>query len=302
MSLTYSPTSLEKGLKTVFVNSFEGQTSYADQICYVESSASDKEKYEWLGQAPQMTELKGQRIVTPLTDTGYELENKIYTSTIEIQRKHLDDNQTGSVKRRIAQMAVEASGHVNKLVIDTLVNGTSATLGLCYDGSAFFGNSHPVRADEGAVQDNLAAGTGTSTSACAVDFGIAKGTLLSFKSESGSPFHGDGGGTFAVVAPPQMEKAWNEVLGAGMISNTTNMQSGMAQLIISPRLSDVDDWYLLRTDHLRGLIFQERDALEFAALESNTESAFMRESYHYGCRARYASGYGFWQSAVKTVN
>ena len=299
MSLTYSPTSLEKGLKTLFIESFQAETSYADRVCYVESSASDKEKYEWLGAAPQMTELKGQRIVTPLSDTGYELENKIYTSTIEIQRKHLDDNQTGSIKRRISQMALEASGHVNKLVIDALVDGTSDA---CYDGTAFFGNSHPARADEGGTQDNLLGGTGNTTSACATDFAAAKAAMLSFKSESGGVFHGDGGGSYIVIAPPQMEKSWLEVLGAGMISNTTNMQSGMAQLITSPRLTDTNDWYLLRADHLRGLIFQERDALEFTALETNTESAFMRETYSYGCRARYACGYGFWQAAVKTVN
>lgn len=281
------------------MESFNAEESYASKLAYVQSSQSDKEKYEWLGQAPQMSELKGTRHVTPLSDTGYELTNTTYTATIEVKRTDLDDNQSGSIRMRIQQMAATASAHQNKLIINALINGTSD---LCYDGTAYFGNSHTARADEGGVQDNLLGGSGTSAAAIAADFAAAKAALLNFKDEAGEPFHGDGGGSYAVVCPPAMEKNFREVLGATIISNTSNMQAGMADLIVSPRLSDADDWYLLRTDSLRGLIFQERDALEFSSLESNTESAFMREIFSYGVRARYACGYGFWQCGVKQVN
>ena len=246
-----------------------------------------------------MSELKGTRHVTPLSDTGYTLNNTVYTATIEVKRTDLDDNQSGSIRRRIQQMAATASAHVNKLVINALIDGTTDT---CYDGTAFFGNSHTARADEGGVQDNLLAGSGVTTAAIATDFAASKAALLGYKNEAGEPFHGDGAGSFAVVAPPGLEKNFREVLGASMISQTSNMQAGMADLIISPRLSDANDWYMLRTDSLRGLIFQERDALEFSSLETNTESAFMREIYSYGVRARYAAGYGFWQCATKSVN
>ena len=299
MSLVYSSTSLEKGLKALFMESFNAEDSLAPKLCYVESSESDKEKYEWLGQAPQMSELKGTRHVTPLSDTGYTLNNTVYTATIEVKRTDLDDNQSGSIRRRIQQMAATASAHVNKLIINALIDGTSDA---CYDGTAFFGNSHTARADEGGTQDNLLAGSGVTTSAIATDFAASKAAILGYVSENGEPFHGDGAGSFAVVAPPALEKNFREVLGASMISQTSNMQAGMADLIISPRLSDANDWYMLRTDSLRGLIFQERDALEFSSLETNTESAFMREIYSYGVRARYAAGYGFWQCATKSVN
>lgn len=299
MSLVYSSTSLEKGLKSLFMESFSVEDNLAEKLAYIQSSASDKEKYEWLGQAPQMSELKGTRHVTPLSDTGYTLTNTTYTATIEVKRTDLDDNQTGSIRMRIQQMAATASAHVNKLIINALIDGTTDT---CYDGTAFFGNSHTARADEGGTQDNLLAGSGTTAAAIATDFAAAKAAMLGFKNEAGEPFHGDGNGTYAVVCPPAMEKNFREVLGASIISNTSNMQVGMADLIVSPRLADADDWYLLRNDSLRGLIFQERDALEFSSLESNTESAFHREIFSYGVRARYTAGYGFWQAAVKQVN
>ena len=299
MSLLYSATSLEKGLKTLFLQNFSAESTLADRLCFVESSASDKEKYEWLGQAPQMAELVGERKITPLSSTGYELENTTYESTVSITRNHLEDNQTGSIRRRIQQMAQTASAHVNKLVINALVNGTTNT---GYDGAAFFANSHTARGDSGA-QDNLLAGSATTTAGLATDLAAAKAAMLNFLDEAGEPFHGDGDVALTVVAPPALEKNFREVLGAGVISQTDNMQSGMADLVISPRLSDADDWYVLRTDNLaRGLIFQQRSPIEFSALESNTESSFLKEVYMYGVRARYAVGYAFWQSAIKTVN
>ena len=305
MSLLYSATSLEKGLKTLFLQNFSAESTLADRLCYVESSASDKEKYEWLGQAPQMAELVGERKITPLSSTGYELENTTYESTVSISRNHLEDNQTGSIRRRIQQMAQTASAHVNKLVINALINGTTNT---GYDGAAFFANSHTARGDSGA-QDNLLAGSATTTSGLATDLAAAKAAMLNFLDEAGEPFHGDGNLALTVVAPPALEKNFREVLSAGIISQTASQvmlapgQSGMADLIISPRLTDADDWYVLRTDNLaRGLIFQQRSPIEFSALESNTESSFLKEVYLYGCRARYGVGYGFWQSAIKTVN
>ena len=299
MSLLYSAISLEKGLKTLFLQNFSAESTLADRLCFVESSASDKEKYEWLGQAPQMAELVGERKITPLSSTGYELENTTYESTVSISRNHLEDNQTGSIRRRIQQMAQTASAHVNKLVINALINGTTNT---GYDGAAFFANSHTARGDSGA-QDNLLAGSATTTAGLATDLAAAKASMLNFLDEAGEPFHGDGNLALTVVAPPALEKNFREVLGAGVISQTDNMQSGMADLVISPRLTDADDWYVLRTDNLaRGLIFQQRSPIEFSALESNTESSFLKEVYMYGVRARYGVGYAFWQSAIKTVN
>jgi len=299
MSLLYSATSLEKGLKTLFLQNFSAESTLADRLCFVESSASDKEKYEWLGQAPQMAELVGERKITPLSSTGYELENTTYESTVSISRNHLEDNQTGSIRRRIQQMAQTASAHVNKLVINALINGTTNT---GYDGAAFFANSHTARGDSGA-QDNLLAGSATTTAGLATDLAAAKASMLNFLDEAGEPFHGDGNLALTVVAPPALEKNFREVLGSGVISQTDNMQSGMADLVISPRLTDADDWYVLRTDNLaRGLIFQQRSPIEFSALESNTESSFLKEVYMYGVRARYGVGYAFWQSAIKTVN
>ena len=196
-------------------------------------------------------------------------------------------------------MAATASSHVNKLLIDALVSGTSD---LCYDGGAMFSNAHPARADEGGTQDNLLAGSGTTTAQLAADFAAAKSSMLKFKGENGEPVSGDGDIQLAVVCPPDLEKGFRETLSGAIISNTSNVQAGAAELIVSPRLVDANDWYLLRVDSTKSLILQEREAIEFTALEGNTDQGFLRDQYLFGVRARYSVGYGQFTAACKTVN
>ena len=48
-------------------------------------------------------------------------------------------------------------------------------------------------------------------------------------------------------------------------------------------------------------IFQDREPIEFNALEGNSEEDFQREKWQYGVRGRYAMTYGFWQKINRTV-
>lgn len=301
MSVLYTPNSLEKGLKTLFLQHFASEVNLVSALAFIEKSDSASESYDWLGQVPQMQEFIDERRTAPLSNTKYTITNRTYEATLAVNRDDLADNKTGSVSRRIQQMALRAAAFPNKLTIDALVSGTTD---LCYDGTAFFGNSHTARADEGSAQDNLLAGTGTTTSAFAADLSSSKAAMLGFLDEAGEPFHGDGVVGLTCVVPVELEKVAREVLGASMISNTSNVaHQGMAELIVSPRLSDANDWYLCRTDAAaKALIFQDRQPVEFEALEGSSDAGFSRRQYQYGVSARYNVGYGFWQSATKTVN
>ena len=299
MSVLYTPTSLEKGLKTLFLQYFSTEAALAPRIAHIESSDSDSEKYDWLGQSPTMQQFLDERRSIPLSNTSYSIENLTWEATITVSRNDLADNRTGSIQRRIQQMAATAAGHQNKLLINALIDGTTD---LCYDGVAMFSDSHPARGDEGGVQDNLFSGSGTTVSAVSSDLATAKAGLLNFTNEAGEPYAADGIGSMAVICSPSLEKVFRETLNAGMISNTSNVQVGMADLIVSPRLSDADDWYLVRTDASRALILQDREPLEFSALEGNSDSGFMRDQWVYGVRARYNVGYASPFSAIKTTN
>jgi phage major head subunit gpT-like protein len=84
----------------------------------------------------------------------------------------------------------------------------------------------------------------------------------------------------------------------------TNAFRGRLRLIVSPYITGAQSaaWFLLDTKRpIKGVIMQQRSdvPVEFTAVEqtSGSESAFMRDRYFYGVRARYNVGYGLWQAA-----
>ena len=58
----------------------------------------------------------------------------------------------------------------------------------------------------------------------------------------------------------------------------------------------------MKTDvPVRAFIFQDREPIEFTAMERESESGFMREVHLYGVRARYKMTYGYWQHALQVT-
>lgn len=301
MGITASPVSLEKGLKAAFIQASLEMPSYIEKIATVMPSDSDLETYGWLGQVPAVTEFLSERKIKPMLDARYPLVNKTWEATIAVKRNDLRDDKLGALPIRIGQMAQESVNHPQRMMMDTLINGTSATLGLCYDGGAFFSDTHPARGASGVI-DNLLAGSGTTTAALKTDFAAAKAQLRRVKDEAGRAYQRSFG-KFTVIAPPELELAFTELLFAPIISQTSNVMVAAAELIIAPELADTNDWYLLHTGGvLKPLIFQSREQAEFTALEGNSDQGFMRDLYLYGSRARYVGGFAMFQDANKTVN
>ena len=297
----YTPTALEKGVRAEFLTALNGAgPSLVDKFATVISSNSNNEKYGWLGESPQMTELVDELTISSLSDTSYSLTNSVWASGINVKRSDLADEQFGGIAMRIRQMAVKAARHPSKLIIDALVNGTTNT---GHDGSAFFSNSHTARGASG-VSDNLLSGAGTSTANVQSDLQEAVQALLSYKDEAGDPFSEELT-SVGIIAPPNLMQPIREATQAPIISNTSNVgYSGINfEVHFSGRLSDTDDWYVLNLSNpLRPLIFQDREPLELVALEGESDAGFMREVYTYKARARYAVGYSHFALACKVVN
>ena len=109
-----------------------------------------------------------------------------------------------------------------------------------------------------------------------------------------------------LVVPPDLQWTAMELLestywpGEGSVTakTTSNVLKGKLDLLVSPYLTDVNDWFVLSTKGVvKPIILQSRTPIEFAALEADSESGFMRDEYIYGVRARYNAGYGLWQMA-----
>ena len=300
--MIWSAEALERGLKATLMNRAPAEAPVlVSQLCEVVPSDGESEKHEWLGDPPQMTEFQGARKATGVSATGYTITNKVYDAAIRFGRDDLRRNRSGSFQRVIDRLADVAMSFGNKRIVDVLEDGTTD---LCYDGESFFGDAHLARNDEGKTHDNLLAGSGVTVANISTDVGTALSTFRLTKAENGEPFFGDLDLQVVYVIPPAVELKFAEVLGADIISSTTNVRKGLGGVISSSRLSDANDWYAFVVNPgFKPLIYQpEMNSIEVDATAEGSDMWKQERQAEFGVSLGVGAGYGFWQSAIKFVN
>jgi len=287
------PNLLEAGLRAVFFDAYESVTGEWERIATVVPSEHDTEKYAWLGSVPKMREFKDERMPAGLLEHDYSIRNRTWEASVAVDRAALEDDQYGQIRLRVQGLADEARRHQDELVFGLLRDGFSA---LCYDGQYFFDTDH-AEGDSG-TQSNK----GTSAlSATALQAGIS--AMMKLADDKGKPM---GVVPDTLVVPPDLKWTAMELLesvyapdtASGKTDMRRNVLRGSLDLLVSPYLSDTNDWFLLCTRRvIKPVIFQSRTPIEFSALEGTSENGFMRDQYVYGVRARYNVGFGLWQLA-----
>ena len=287
------PKLLEAGLRTVFFEAFEAAPGDWDKIATVVPSDKDAEKYAWLGSVPKIREFKDERIPAGLLEHDYSIRNKTWEASISVDRAALEDDQYGHIRLRVQSLAEESKRHQDEMVFGLIKDGFAS---LCYDGQYFFDTDH-AEGDSG-TQSNK--GT-DALSAAALQAAIT--AMMKYKDDKGKPM---GIVPDTLVVPPDLkwtamellESAYNVKTADANVGMRINPLHGSLGLIVSPYLTDTNDWFLLCTKRIvKPVIFQSRIPVEFASLEGNSENGFMRDQYVYGVRARYNVGFGLWQYA-----
>lgn len=295
MPLTRSdmPNLLEDGLKTVFFEALDAAVGDYQRIATIVPSSSDEESYPWLGAVPSVREFADERMPLGLLEHDFSIRNKTWESSIAVERAAIEDDKLGQIRLRVQSLARETRRHMDELVFTLLKNGFAAQ---CYDGQYFFDTDH---ADgESGAQSNK----GTSAlDAAALQAAIT--AMMKFKDDRGKFL---GVVPDLLVVPPDLQWTAMELLEStywpeavsGSEKHASNVLKGKLDLLVSPYLTDSSDWFVLSTRGIvKPLILQSRTPIEFAALEADSESGFMRDQYIYGVRARYNAGYGLWQMA-----
>ena len=239
-----------------------------------------------------MREFKDERMPLGLLEHSYSIKNKTWESSIAVERSAIEDDKYGAIKLRIQSLAREAKRHVDEIVFTLIKNGFASN---CYDGQYFFDTDH-AEGDSG-TQSNK----GTSAlDATALQAAIT--AMMKYKDDKGKLL---GVVPDLLVVPPDLQWTAMELLEStywpGTQANNkiaANVLKGKLDLLVSPYLTDTNDWFVLSTKGIvKPVILQSRTPVEFAALEGASESGFMRDQYIYGVRARYNVGYGLWQMA-----
>jgi phage major head subunit gpT-like protein len=295
-----TPRLLEAGLKTVFFESYDSMVGDWERISTVVPSEQDTETYAWLGSVPKMREFKDERLPAGLLEHEYSIKNKTWEASIAVDRAALEDDLYGQIKLRVQGLARETKRHIDELVFSMLGSGFAT---LCHDGHNFFDIDHS-EGNSGAQSNK---GTAVLSSVSLQD---AITAMSKFKDDQGKAL---GITPDVLVVPPDLQWTALELLNstyypdlvaaaAGSQKLSANPLKGKLDLVVSPYLTDTNNWFLLATKWVvRPVIFQSRVPVEFAALEGTSEAGFMRDQYVYGVRARYNVGFGLWQTAYGSL-
>jgi phage major head subunit gpT-like protein len=301
MGQIVNPISLEKGLRVEFMKAYE-QVENGKILSAAMSIASsaDHEKFGWLGSVPQMQEFIDEKSPKGLLDHNYTIKNVPFEATLKVDKFALRNDQYSMVQTRVRDLAARAKVFPIKLLMDLIVAGTTQ---LCYDGLAFFSASH-VEGQSG-TQTNIVNGTGTTLAQLTADFLSARTLMMSYLDDAGQPMFEDlAQQDLMIVCPPALQGTFQQLLNSTILPNNgTNVLYKAADLAVSSRLVDANDWYVMnRWGAVKPLVLQENMPIEFGALEGQSDEGFKRRFYLYGVEWYGNVGYGLWQKAVKVTN
>ena len=151
-----------RGLKSTFVGAFKhGEDESADALATTIQSGTASERFDWMGDMPEMREWLGARVMHQLRSFNYEVFPKEWEVTFRVQAKDVEDDRIGIYKLQAAQGGEAARLLKVREIAKALEDGIS---GICYDGQPFFDTEHPVGQDgDITLTSNFLNGGGAST-------------------------------------------------------------------------------------------------------------------------------------------
>lgn len=155
---------LRTNLRTDWQTGFDSATAQVihDMLATRIPSNTASNSYGWLSQFPKMREWIGDRVFRDVSESSYQITNKLYESTVPVARTDIEDDTLGMYGLISRNAGHETRLHPTRVLANLIKAGNST---LCYDGQNFFDTDHPVYPNEDGtgvaeVQSNYAAGVG----------------------------------------------------------------------------------------------------------------------------------------------
>lgn len=256
----------------------------------VKPSAGASTKYPILGQLTGLREWIGPRQFEDLARYAYELKNRTFEKGIEIPVNDFADDQYEAYTDAAAQIGHQCRIWPEDLVISALQAGGSS---LCFDGQYFFDTDHPV--DPANAGSTTYANKFTSTALTSANFSSTLATMQQIKGRDGRPVGGFRS-KLALIVPPQLRETGKNIVEAEFLSSgASNVNKGVAELVVEPRLgNEAAVWYLAdMASPFKPMLFQMREEpSDIVALTSKSDpNVFNEDVYRWGVKARGAAGY-----------
>jgi len=131
-----------------------------DGFTTVLTSNTKVETHTYMSNLPRLREFKGYSTAVRLVDKAYTVANKTYRiGPVTVKKEDLDDDQIGGYLKSINALPGRAQKDIGHMALDHLAKGTTNT---CFDGTAFFANSHAFGSGDNLDTANFASNDGAS--------------------------------------------------------------------------------------------------------------------------------------------
>jgi hypothetical protein len=283
-----------KGIRAELNDGFQNVPSiFMNNVTKTDSDV-DIEPYGWIGGLPQPAEVVGDRRAEHLTGFSYNVQNKEYELTILVPRNWLEDDRTNQIMDLLNDGAVAWMMYKDLLFANMLVNGATAG-NLAYDGNTFFHDTR-TEGDSGAIDNKATSAATTGTIPTSAEFlaalNTARGVMLRYKDDRGNPNNWQAMQQLRIIIPPTYDTPAREAMNATLLSSTTNVQVGAAEIDECPFLTADTKMYFSAVGAKRkGIIYQERTPLSIDVFNSPNEIAD-RRGLQVILRQRYVFAYG----------
>ncbi|MCY3623393.1 MAG: Mu-like prophage major head subunit gpT family protein [Gammaproteobacteria bacterium] len=137
---------LERTYSTAFREGYDQAPRDHESFAMTIPSGSLTQEYAWLGQFPSLNEWSGERIIRGINQQGFAIRNRLFESTVGVQRTTIEDDQYGVYGPLMREMGRAASDHQAQMVYGLLAQGFTRK---GYDGQYFFDTDHPVSSSAG---------------------------------------------------------------------------------------------------------------------------------------------------------
>lgn len=256
-----------------------------DKIADLVPSTQGTETYPMLGATPGFTKFRAERRRRKMNQYSFTVTNEEYDDTIAITRAMIDDDseQYSKLQDLASRLGRQFPVFLEQSVYATLELAAST---LCYDGQFMIDTDHA----EGSSGTQSNRGTSALD---ATSYAAARAAMMKFKDDQGRPA---GNMPTILLVPAELEVAAKTIINAQIVSNTSNVQTGSAEVLVSPYLTDSNNWYLIdgRTD--LPLFIQER-----VGLEVGSRSEFNNNEIDYGGYWRGAFSYSDWRKLFGAI-
>ncbi|WP_241985478.1 Mu-like prophage major head subunit gpT family protein [Cryobacterium sp. TMT1-21] len=262
------------------------------EIAMPVNSKNLSEQYAWLGSIPGLREFKSERIPGTLSKFNYEITNKKWESTLDVDRDAIEDDRTGQIMMAVNALATKAGKHYTSLITKAFDLGWTTPV---FDGQNFIDAAHSYGSN------NL----GTAKDITPTNIDAAELLLASQTDDAGDPLGYSG--THLIVGPALKSAATtfvnSAIINVGGIAVSNPYYQAYKVIVLKNLDKTSKKWAI--ADLSQGLlpfVLQIRVAITLVAkTDLNSDRAFDKDVFTWGTRARHNAGYGNHQLIVGAI-